>query len=124
MSFKSTLFGAIAAGSMGISAFLAMKVAATPIMVDLMITSKGETLADVQFLNEENNMNELKVSKHLKVALVSQKQADKVVKISTFIYDISSDNTRLISAPSVFVEHQETAEIHVGNYKLFLKPHL
>ncbi len=93
-------------------------------MVDLMLTSQGQTLADVQVLNEEGALSEIVFSDKLKIRLTSKIEQENQVKIVTEIYSLSSEGQVLIASPSVTVQHQKQAEVHFDDYQLSLSPNL
>ncbi|TMN36909.1 helix-turn-helix transcriptional regulator [Pseudoalteromonas sp. S2755] len=97
---------------------------AKPVMVDLMLTSQGQTLADIQVLNEEGAFSEIVFSDKLKIRLTSKIEQENQVKIVTEIYSLSSEGQVLIAAPSVTVQHQKQAEVHFDGYQLSLSPNL
>lgn len=97
---------------------------AKPVMVDLMLTSQGQTLADVQVLNEEGAFSEIVFSDKLKIRLTSKIEQENQVKIVTEIYSLSSEGQVLIASPSVTVQHQKQAEVHFDDYQLSLSPNL
>ncbi|MGA4607655.1 helix-turn-helix transcriptional regulator [Pseudoalteromonas maricaloris] len=97
---------------------------AKPVMVDLMLTSQGQTLADVQVLNEEGAFSEFVFSDKLKIRLTSKIEQENQVKIVTEIYSLSSEGQVLIASPSVTVQHQKQAEVHFDDYQLSLSPNL
>ncbi|MEZ7206806.1 helix-turn-helix transcriptional regulator [Pseudoalteromonas sp. DY56-GL79] len=97
---------------------------AKPVMVDLMLTSQGQTLADVQVLNEEGAFSEFVFSDKLKIRLTSTVEQENQVKIVTEIYSLSTEGQVLVASPSVTVQHQKQAEVHFDDYQLSLSPHL
>ncbi|WP_462154282.1 helix-turn-helix transcriptional regulator [Pseudoalteromonas piscicida] len=101
-----------------------LSASAKPVMVDLMLTSQGQTLADVQVLNEEGAFSEIVFSDKLKIRLTSKIEQENQVKIVTEIYSLSSEGQVLIASPSVTVQHQKQAEVHFDDYQLSLSPHL
>ncbi|MCO7197538.1 helix-turn-helix transcriptional regulator [Pseudoalteromonas sp. OANN1] len=97
---------------------------AKPVMIDLMLTSQGQTLADVQVLNEEGAFSEFVFSDKLKIRLTSTVEQEKQVKIVTEIYSLSTEGQVLVASPSVTVQHQKQAEVHFDDYQLVLSPNL
>ncbi|MEK0158869.1 helix-turn-helix transcriptional regulator [Pseudoalteromonas piscicida] len=97
---------------------------AKPVMVDLMLTSQGQTLADVQVLNEEGAFSEFVFSDKLKIRLTSTVEQENQVKIVTEIYSLSTEGQVLVASPSVTVQHQKQAEVHFDDYQLVLSPNL
>ncbi|QZO11709.1 helix-turn-helix transcriptional regulator [Pseudoalteromonas piscicida] len=101
-----------------------LSASAKPVMVDLMLTSQGQTLADVQVLNEEGAFSEFVFSDKLKIRLTSTVEQENQVKIVTEIYSLSTEGQVLVASPSVTVQHQKQAEVHFDDYQLSLSPHL
>lgn len=110
--------------SVAFSCFLVTTVSAQPVMVGLQITSSGETVADVQVLNEEHSESEILVSNKIKVLLTSTIEKNDTIRISTKIYDLSSGQEVLIASPSIATKNQEKAEVHFGEFELRLIPNL
>ncbi|MGC0118142.1 helix-turn-helix transcriptional regulator [Pseudoalteromonas piscicida] len=108
---------------MAVSVFT-LTASAKPVMVDLMLTSQGQTLADVQVLNDEGAFSEIVFSDKLKIRLTSKIEQENQVKIVTEIYSLSSEGQVLIASPSVTVQHQKQAEVHFDDYQLSLSPNL
>lgn len=104
--------------------FFVITATAQPVMVDLQLRANGETIADVQILNEESSESEMRISDEVKVLLTSAIENNDSIRISTKIYDLSSGQEVLITSPSIVTKHQEKAEIHFGNFELSLTPNL
>lgn len=117
----SALFGVV---FITLSSFFVITATAQPVMVDLQLKSREDTIADVQVLNEENSESEMLVSDKLKVLLTSSIEGNDTVRISTKIYDLSSGKEVLIASPSMIAKHQEKTEIHFGDFELSLTPNL
>ena len=123
-NIKAKVSALIGAFLVMLSSIFVITATAQPVMVDLHLTSGGETLADVQILNEENSQSEMQVSNKVKVLLTSIIQSKDTIKISTEIYNLSSGQEVLIASPSIVTKHQEKAEIHFGDFELTLTPNL
>ncbi|WP_099036687.1 helix-turn-helix transcriptional regulator [Lacimicrobium alkaliphilum] len=76
----SALLGVI---SIMLSGFFVLTATAQPVMVDLQLRSSGETLADVQILNEDNVESEVQISDVVKVLLTTAIESNDTIKIST-----------------------------------------
>lgn len=110
--------------SITLFSFFVITATAQPVMLDLQLKSSGETIADVQVLNEENSESEILVSSKVKVLLTSVIENNDTIRVFTKIYDLSSGQEVLIGAPSMVTKHQEKAEIHFGDFELLLTPNL
>jgi transcriptional regulator with XRE-family HTH domain len=123
-NMKTKISAAIGALFIMLSSLFVITATAQPVMVDLQLTSRGKTLADVQMLNEENSESEMKVSNKVKVLLTSTIESKNRIRISTKIYDLYSGQDVLIASPSIVTKHREKAEIHFGDFELTLTPNL
>jgi transcriptional regulator with XRE-family HTH domain len=117
----SALLGVV---SITLFSFFVITATAQPVMLDLQLKSSGETIADVQVLNEENFESEILVSNKVKVLLTSVIESNDTIRVFTKIYDLSSGQEVLIGEPSMVTKHQEKAEIHFGAFELLLTPNL
>ncbi|WP_233009952.1 helix-turn-helix transcriptional regulator [Rheinheimera faecalis] len=117
----SALLGVV---SITLFSFFVVTATAQPVMLDLQLKSSGETIADVQVLNEENFESEILVSNKVRVLLTSVIETNDTIRVFTKIYDLSSGQEVLIGAPSMVTKHQEKAEIHFGDFELLLTPNL
>lgn len=117
----SALLGAI---FITMSGFFVITATAQPVMVNVQLKSNGETIADVQVLNEEHSESEMLIANKVKVLLSSAIESNNTIRISTKIYDLSSGQELLVASPSMLTKDQQKAEIHFGDFELSFTPNL
>lgn len=102
---------------------------AEQVIVDVVISSDGKSIASAHLLNEVGEPSEMKVDDVLKVKITSSKQADGNIFLNAEIYFYNGKAYELKANPQLLVANKQSAAVSASGgddvgYHFIFTPHL
>lgn len=104
-----------------VGVFYVLPAAAEKIMLNVILTEQGNQLADVQLLNNQNKVSEIKLGQDLKLTFLSQVTEDGFVLITVNVFEREGEVMKLVAEPAIMTEQKRPAVIQLDDLSITLE---